>query len=81
MASSTTAAPAAHLSVAERAALGKAARSAVPRSSHAAFEPESQRGDPIALLESQDQTRVPELLPIRYGRMSASAFAFYRGAA
>jgi uncharacterized protein (DUF2252 family) len=69
------------LSVAERAALGKAARSAVPRSSHAAFEPESQRGDPIALLESQDQTRVPELLPIRYGRMSASAFAFYRGAA
>jgi uncharacterized protein (DUF2252 family) len=81
MASSTIAAPAAQLSVAERAALGKAARSAVPRSSHAAFEPGPQRGDPIALLESQDQTRVPELLPIRYGRMSASAFAFYRGAA
>jgi uncharacterized protein (DUF2252 family) len=81
MASSTTSSPAAQLSVAERAALGKAIRSTVPRSSHAAFESGSHRGDPIALLESQDQTRVPELLPIRYGRMAASAFAFYRGAA
>lgn len=60
---------------------GKAARNAAPRSSHAAFEPASDRSDPVALLERQAQTRVPELLPIRYGRMLASPFAFYRGAA
>jgi uncharacterized protein (DUF2252 family) len=71
----------AQLSVAERAARGKAARSELPRSSHAAFEPGAPRADPIALLESQDATRVPELVPIRYGRMLASPFAFYRGAA
>jgi uncharacterized protein (DUF2252 family) len=56
-------------------------RSATPRSSHATWEPPSERGDPIALLEEQAKERVPELVPIRYGRMSASPFAFYRGAA
>jgi len=70
-----------HLTVPARAALGKAARSEAPRSSHAVFEPASNRADPIALLEQQSATRVPELVPIRYGRMLVSPFAFYRGAA
>jgi uncharacterized protein (DUF2252 family) len=70
-----------HLSVGERVARGKAARAEVPRSSHASFEPSPTRGDPIELLERQAQTRVPELVPIRYGRMLVSPFTFYRGAA
>ena len=70
-----------HLSVAERVARGKAARAEVPRSSHAVFEPSSTRADPVALLERQAKTRVPELVPIRYGRMLVSPFTFYRGAA
>jgi uncharacterized protein (DUF2252 family) len=70
-----------HLSVAERVARGKAARAEVPRSSHAAFEPAPRRTDPVKVLERQAQTRVPELVPIRYGRMLVSAFTFYRGAA
>src|SRR6478736_10291553 len=70
-----------HLSVAERAARGKAARSEVPRSSHAGYEPQARRGDPVKLLERQAKTRVPELVPIRYGRMLVSPFTFYRGAA
>ena len=70
-----------HLTVAERAARGKAARVEVPRSSHAAFEPPPRRSDPVKLLERQAKTRVPELVPIRYGRMLVSPFTFYRGAA
>jgi uncharacterized protein (DUF2252 family) len=70
-----------HLSVAERIARGKAARAEVPRSSHAAFEPAPHRADPIELLEQQAETRVPELVPVRYGRMLVSPFTFYRGAA
>ncbi len=70
-----------HLSVAERAARGKAARAEVPRSSHAVFEPAAHRRDPIELLEGQADARVPELVPIRYGRMLVSPFTFYRGAA
>ena len=70
-----------HLSVAERIARGKAARSEVPRSGHAVFEPSSGRADPVELLELQAKTRVPELVPIRYGRMLVSPFTFYRGAA
>jgi uncharacterized protein (DUF2252 family) len=69
------------LSVADRIALGKKARTEVPRSEHAAFEPSADRADPIALLERQASTRVPELVPIRYGRMLVSPFTFYRGAA
>src|SRR3984885_2604807 len=69
------------LSVAERVTRGKAARNDVPRSSHAAFEPSSSRPDPLELLERQASTRVPELVPIRYGRMLVSPFTFYRGAA
>ncbi len=70
-----------HVPPAERAARGKSLRKATPRSSHASWEPRPDRPDPISLLEEQAADRVPELLPIRYGRMSASPFAFYRGAA
>jgi uncharacterized protein (DUF2252 family) len=70
-----------HLTVAERVSRGKAARQEVPRSSHAAFEPTDLRPDPIEMLERQARTRVPELVPIRYGRMLVSPFTFYRGAA
>jgi uncharacterized protein (DUF2252 family) len=69
------------LSPAERVARGKAARAAVPRDSHAMFRPAADRPDPVSLLEGQAASRVPELLPIRYGRMLASPFAFFRGAA
>jgi uncharacterized protein (DUF2252 family) len=70
-----------HLTPQERSARGKAARKEVPRSAHAVWEPPPDRPDPIALLQEQATTRVPELVPIRYGRMAASPFAFYRGAA
>jgi uncharacterized protein (DUF2252 family) len=70
-----------HLTVAEREARGKATRREVPRESHAGFTPGSLRPDPVELLERQAATRVPELVPIRYGRMLVSPFAFYRGAA
>src|SRR3954452_427913 len=70
-----------HLTPSERVARGKAARAVVPRSSTPAFEPRRDRPDPVALLEEQGESRVPELVPIRYGRMLASPFAFFRGAA
>ncbi|TGB16226.1 DUF2252 domain-containing protein [Streptomyces sp. MZ04] len=66
---------------AERARLGKAARKRASRSSHGAWIPSADRPDPVAVLERQGADRVQELLPIRYGRMSASPFAFLRGAA
>jgi uncharacterized protein (DUF2252 family) len=69
------------LSPEQRAALGKEARSNVPRSSQAVFDPPPSRPDPVALLERQAATRVPELVPVRYGRMLASPFSYYRGAA
>jgi uncharacterized protein (DUF2252 family) len=71
----------AHLTPEERAARGKAARNEVPRSSHGHWEPAVNRPDPVELLEEQGVTRVPELVPIRYGRMLVSPFTFYRGAA
>ena len=67
--------------VEERIADGRAARSRAPRSAQGQFEVDGNRPDPIALLEEQAATRVPELVPIRYARMSASPFAFFRGAA
>ncbi|MFD7878855.1 DUF2252 domain-containing protein [Streptomyces sp. NPDC059766] len=70
-----------HRTPQERAALGRTARSSVPRSSHAEFAPTAQRPDPVAVLEAQSATRVPELVPIRYGRMTGSPFRFFRGAA
>ena len=69
------------LTPAERVARGKAARAEVPRESHAEFDPSSDRLDPIGLLEQQAKTRVPELVPVRWGRMMVSPFTFYRGAA
>jgi uncharacterized protein (DUF2252 family) len=65
----------------QRAARGRDARAEVPRSSHAEFTAGPDRTDPLSLLEGQALSRVPELLPIRYGRMASSAFAFFRGAA
>jgi uncharacterized protein (DUF2252 family) len=65
----------------ERAAFGKQARATVPRSRHGEWEPPSYRTDPLEILELQAVTRIPELVPIRYGRMAASPFAFFRGAA
>ena len=67
--------------VTERAAEGKEARSRVPRSSHGGWEAPKDRADPVEILERQASNRVPELLPIRYARMSVSPFTFYRGAA
>jgi Uncharacterized protein conserved in bacteria (DUF2252) len=74
-------AAATYFSPAERAATGKSRRSHTPRSSHGEWEPQADRPDPVSLLEEQAAQRVPELVPIRYERMSASPFAFYRGAA
>ncbi len=71
----------AHLSPAERVARGKAARNDTPRSSHGRWEPATNRPDPVALLEEQAVSRVPELVPLRYGRMMVSPFTFYRGGA
>jgi uncharacterized protein (DUF2252 family) len=71
----------AHLTPEQRVARGKAARNDVPRGSHGRWVPADNRADPIALLEEQATTRVPELVPIRYGRMLVSPFTFYRGAA
>jgi uncharacterized protein (DUF2252 family) len=70
-----------HLSPAERGDRGKAARQRVPRRLLAGWEPRADRVDPVELLEEQGATRVPELVPIRYGRMLTSPFAFYRGSA
>jgi uncharacterized protein (DUF2252 family) len=72
--------PARRLTPKERAAGGRAVRAAVPRSSFATLELPPRR-DPLAILAEQAASRVPELVPIRYGRMLTSAFAFFRGAA
>ncbi len=69
------------LSVEERVARGKAAREVAPRSSHGDWTPAPERPDPVTLLEEQGEGRVPELLPIRYGRMLVSPFTFFRGGA
>jgi len=67
--------------VAQRRAHGKELRDAVPRRSHAGWKAPSDRRDPVALLIESDRGRVPQLVPIRHGRMLQSPFAFYRGAA
>ena len=61
--------------------LGRDRRKVVPRSSHAEWSPPPGRPDPVAVLEEQARSRVPDLVPIRHGRMAASAFAYFRGAA
>jgi uncharacterized protein (DUF2252 family) len=65
----------------ERVARGKSARGKVSRSSHGVWEPLSDRTSPVDLLERQAKTRIPELVPIRHGRMLVSPFSYYRGAA
>jgi uncharacterized protein (DUF2252 family) len=69
------------LSAEERAKLGKSYRKQVPRSSHGEWAPAPDRPDPISLLQAQDKGRLQHLLPIKYGRMLASPFAFLRGSA
>ncbi len=69
------------LSREERIATGKALRDSVPRNSHAGWKPSAKRRDPIAILEESNQGRLPELVPIRYGRMLRSPFTFLRGSA
>jgi uncharacterized protein (DUF2252 family) len=69
------------LTVEERTAGGRQARIQVPRSAHGRWEPAADRPDPVELLQEQDESRVPELVPIRYGRMIVSPFTFYRGTA
>ena len=70
-----------YLTPAERQARGKAARESLSRKAQGVYEPAAHRPDPIALLEDQEQTRVPSLLPLRHERMGVSAFTFYRGTA
>jgi uncharacterized protein (DUF2252 family) len=71
----------AHPSVEERRAQGKEARDQTPPSSHAGWAPATDRPDPVGLLEEQNLTREPDLVPVRHGRMLVSPFTFYRGAA
>jgi uncharacterized protein (DUF2252 family) len=68
-------------SPAERASFGRAARGLVPREDHAALDLPFDRPDPVDLLELQARPRLPDLVPVRYGRMLASPFAYFRGAA
>ena len=70
-----------HPSVKQRRKRGKEARQQVPPSGHAGWKPAADRPDPVALLEEQDATREPDLVPVRHGRMMVSPFTFYRGAA
>ena len=70
-----------HPSPEERAEHGRAQRRAVPRKAQGGWEPTADRSDPVSLLQAQETTRVPGLLPLRHERMGASAFAFYRGTA
>ena len=70
-----------HASVDERRARGKAARTAAGPSEHAGWKPAPNRADPVALLEAQNASREPDLVPVRHGRMMFSPFTFYRGAA
>jgi uncharacterized protein (DUF2252 family) len=71
----------AHPSVTDRRATGKQAQNRTPLSSHAGWAPATDRPDPVALLQEQDATREPDLVPVRHGRMLVSPFTFYRGAA
>src|SRR5690349_7282162 len=70
-----------HRSTAERRAEGKALRDTVSRQSHGHWKRPKSRPDPIDFLEASNEGRIPQLIPIRYGRMLQSPFAFYRGSA
>ena len=65
----------------ERENMGRKAREQTPASSHSGWRPAGGRADPVALLEEQNRTREPDLVPVRHGRMMVSPFTFYRGAA
>jgi uncharacterized protein (DUF2252 family) len=69
------------LSLDERLDQGRTVRDRTPPSSHAGWRPDAGRPDPVGLLERQDRTREPDLVPVRHGRMMVSPFTFYRGAA
>jgi hypothetical protein len=71
----------AHPGIDERRASGKEALNQTPVSSHQGWRPAEDRPDPVALLEEQNLTREPDLVPVRHGRMMVSPFTFYRGAA
>ena len=71
----------AHPSVEQRQAHGRAMRKEVGRSGHSGWKPAAERPDPVALLEDQDATREPDLVPVRHGRMMVSPYTFYRGTA
>ena len=68
-------------SLAERQEAGRVLREKIPRKSHSGWKAPGHRPDPIRLLKDSDQGRIPELLPIRYGRMAGDPFKFLRGAA
>src|SRR5262249_28845068 len=70
-----------HPSIDERRSMGLEARNPTPINDHANWRPASNRPDPVVLLEEQDETREPDLVPVRHGRMMASPFTFYRGTA
>ena len=70
-----------HPSIDERRAKGKKTRELTAASAHAGWKPAGNRPDPVALLEEQNATREPDLVPVRHGRMMVSPFTFYRGAA
>jgi uncharacterized protein (DUF2252 family) len=70
-----------HPSLDERLNQGRTARDRTPPSSHTEWSPAADRPDPVGLLEQQDRTREPDLVPVRHGRMMVSPFTFYRGAA
>jgi uncharacterized protein (DUF2252 family) len=71
----------AHPSIEERRASGREAANLTPPASHMKWRPATNRADPVALLEEQNATREPDLVPVRHGRMMVSPFTFYRGAA
>ena len=70
-----------HASRKELYAAGKSLREKCPRASHAAWQPAADRPDPVSLVLKADEGRLPELLPLRHGRMALSPFTFYRGSA
>ena len=70
-----------HPSVDERRAQGKEARNRTPLAGHTGWAAATGRPDPVGLLEAQNRTREPDLVPVRHGRMLVSPFTFYRGTA
>jgi len=73
--------PIAHLSLDDRKRRGRAALEEVPLADHGRWEARGDRADPVALIDSQNATREPDLVPIRHGRMTVSPFTYYRGTA